>query len=120
MIGRAVSRSGERGSATAEFAVVVPAVVLLIALTVGSLAAAGRQVRLEQAAAQAARLAARGESDARVAGIVTAVAGGTLGGVDRDGDLVCVTTTASAGVPLPLPALTARSCALAGAEFGGE
>ncbi len=102
----------DRGSATAEFAVVVPAVVLLIALTAGSLAAAGRHVRLEQAAAQAARLAARGESDARVAGIVAAVAGGADFSVDRDGDLVCITTTTSAGLPLPLPALRARSCAL--------
>ena len=50
----------EQGSATAEFAVVLPAVVLVIALTIGGLAAAGRQVRLEHGAAQAVRLAARG------------------------------------------------------------
>ncbi|MFT4050928.1 MAG: TadE family type IV pilus minor pilin [Microbacterium sp.] len=106
---------GDRGSATAEFAVVAPAVVLVIALAAGALAASGRQVRLEQGAAQAARLAARGESDARVDGIVAAVADGVVSAVSTEGDLVCVTASAPASVPLlPLPDLTARSCALSG------
>lgn len=105
---------GDRGSVTAEFAVVVPAVVLLIALAVSGLTAAGRQVRLEQGVAQAARLAAREDADGRVAGIVAAVAGGSLEAVSREGDLLCVTATAPVGVPLPLPPLRARSCALAG------
>jgi len=56
-----IRRCDDGGSATAEFAVIVPAVVLLIALTAGSLSAVGRLVRLEQAVAQAARLAARGD-----------------------------------------------------------
>ncbi|WP_454118279.1 TadE family type IV pilus minor pilin [Microbacterium lacticum] len=107
-------RGGDRGSATAEFAVVVPAVVLVIALTAGCLAAAGRQVRLEQGVAQAARLAARGEPSDRVSAIVAAVAGGEIDAVSDDGDLVCVSATAPARVPLPVPPLRARSCALAG------
>ena len=107
-------RGDDRGSATAEFAVVVPAVVLVIALTAGCLAAVGRQVRLEQGAAQAARLAARGESDARVAAVVAAIAGGSVTGRSTTGDLVCVSATAPALVPLPVGALTARSCALSG------
>lgn len=107
----------ERGSVTAEFAIVVPAVVLVLALTAGALAATGRQVRLEQSAAQAARLAARGESGARVAGLVATIAGGAVAAVAREGDLVCVTATAPARVPLlPLPALQARSCALSDAR----
>ncbi|WP_448655823.1 TadE family type IV pilus minor pilin [Microbacterium lacticum] len=107
-------RAGDRGSATAEFAVVVPAVVLVIALTAGGLAAAGRQVRLEQGVAQAARLAARGEPAGRVAEIVAAVAGGAVEAVTDDGDLVCVSATAPTRIPLPLPPLRARSCALSG------
>lgn len=107
-------RGDDRGSATAEFAVVVPAVVLVIALTAGCLAAAGRQVRLEQGAAQAARLAARGEPADRVAGIVAAVAGGAVDGVSDDGDLVCVSASAPTRLPLPVPPLRARSCALSG------
>ncbi len=107
-------RRDDRGSATAEFAVVVPVVVLVIVLTAGSLAAAGRHVRLEQGVAQAARLAARGESAGQIAAIVAAVAGGTVDAVSEEGDLVCVTASAPARVPLPLPPLRARSCALAG------
>lgn len=107
-------RTGDRGSATAEFAVAVPAVVLVIVLTAGSLAAAGRQVRLEQGTAQSARLAARGESDGRVAAVVAAVAGGSVESVSEEGELVCVTATAPMRIALPLPPLRARSCALAG------
>jgi len=107
-------RGDDRGSATAEFAVVVPAVVLVIALTAGCLAAAGRQVRLEQGVAQAARLAARGEPADRVTGIVAAVAGGAVDGVSDDGDLVCVSASAPTRLPLPVPPLRARSCALSG------
>ena len=107
-------RGDDRGSATVEFAVVVPAVVLVIALTAGCLAAAGRQVRLEQGVAQAARLAARGEPADRVAGIVAAVAGGAVDGVSDDGDLVCVSASAPTRLPLPVPPLRARSCALSG------
>ncbi len=105
-------RRDERGSVTAEFAVVVPAVVLVIALTAGTLAAAGRQVRLEQAAAQAARLAARGESADRVGVVVAALAGEATMTIRMEGDLVCVDTSAPAQVPLPLPPLQASSCAL--------
>ena len=111
---RAPVSTDEQGSATAEFAVVVPAVVLVVVLTAGGLAAAGRQVRLEHGVAQAARLAARGESDARVADVVAAVAGGAVDGIVVEGDLVCVSASAPARVPLPLQDLRARSCALSG------
>lgn len=107
-------RGDDRGSAAAEFAVVVPAVLLVVALAAGTLAAAGRQVRLEQAAAQAARLAARGEADARVVDIVSTVAGGAVDAVSAEGDLVCVSVSAPLGLAVPLPDLTARSCALGG------
>lgn len=109
---RAPGPGDEQGSATAEFAVVLPAVILVLALTIGGLAAAGRQVRLEHGAAQASRLAARGESDARVGAIVATIAGGMVDSVSRDGALVCVVASAPVGVPLPLPDLRARACAL--------
>ncbi|BDV31363.1 TadE family type IV pilus minor pilin [Microbacterium terricola] len=98
----------DRGSVVAEFAVALPAVVLVLALGAGALAASGRQVRMQDAAADAARLAARGESDARV----RAAAPGAATVISTEGDLVCVRLTA----PGPLPGLTlsASSCALAG------
>lgn len=108
-----IRRRDDGGSATAEFAVIVPAVVLLIALTAGSLSAVGRLVRLEHAVAQAARLAARGETG-RVAELVAAIADARVEAIAAEGDLVCVTASAVPGVPLPLPELSARSCALEG------
>lgn len=100
----------ERGAVTAEFAVALPAVVLVIAFALTALSAGGRQVQLEHAAAQSARLAARGEDAARVHAVAEAIAGPV--GVERggDGDLVCITVSASARAPLPT--LRARSCAL--------
>jgi Flp pilus assembly pilin Flp len=102
----------ERGSATAEFAVVVPAVVVVIALAVGALGVGAQQVRLEHGAAQAARLAARGEDTSRVRDAVGVLAGDAEASVRADGDFVCVDVTAKARIALPLPKLRASSCAL--------
>lgn len=107
-----------RGSVSAEFAVTVPAVVVVIVLAVSALGVGGRQVRLEQGVAQAARLAARGESAERIASAV-AVVPGSRSAVERTGDTVCVAASAASGTPLPLPDLHARSCALAG-ETGDD
>lgn len=104
----------ERGSVAAEFAVVVPAVVLVVLLAATTLTASGRQVRLEQAAAQGARLAARGESDERVRAAALALVDGVRVSIRADGEFACVDATVSSGVPLPLPPLRATGCALAG------
>ena len=105
-------RWGERGSVTAEFAVALPAVVVVFVLFAGALSASGRQVRLEQGAAQGARLAARGEADARVQDAVSRAVAGATAAIGTDGDLVCVTATAPTGLPLPLGALRATACAV--------
>jgi Flp pilus assembly protein TadG len=99
---------------TAEFAVVVPAVVLVVLLSVGMLLGSALQVRLEQAAAQGARLAARGEDEARVRAGVAALVDGATTAISRDGEIVCVEVSAAAPVPLPLAPLRARGCSLAG------
>jgi len=57
--------------ATAEFAVMLPAVVLVLALSLGSLGLAWDQIRCVDAARAGARAAARGDSD----GAVTLAAG---------------------------------------------
>jgi hypothetical protein len=87
--------------------------VLIVMLCVASLAGAGKQVRLEQAAAQAARFAARGEPSARVHDVAARILAGVHISVHPDGDIVCVEARATSGAPL-LPALRTTACAAAG------
>jgi len=105
-------RGDERGAVSAEFAVALPAVVVVVALCLGAVGAVGRQVRLEQAVAQAARLVARGDAESRARDLVRTIAGADDIGIRAEGDLVCVTARFSP--PPPLPSLRAESCALAG------
>lgn len=102
----------DRGSVVAEFAVALPAVILVLLLGVGALGASARQVRLQDAAADAARLIARGDSQARAIAVVASVGAGSRATVSSREDLVCVTATAPASIPGIT--LTATSCALAG------
>ncbi|NYF17588.1 Flp pilus assembly protein TadG [Microbacterium sp. AK009] len=104
---------GDRGSVAAEFAVALPAVIVVVLFSVAALTASAQQVRLQDAAADAARLAARGEPTGRVEGAVTAAVDGARSTVSREGDLVCVSATAAAHPAVPLT-LSARSCGLAG------
>lgn len=104
----------DRGSVTAEFALVAPAAVLVVLLAVATLGASARQVRLEQAAASAARLAARGEDEGTVRATVERLVPGATTAIRSEGDVVCVEAQAPSAVPLPLPAIRASSCALAG------
>ncbi|MFD6815354.1 TadE family type IV pilus minor pilin [Microbacterium sp. NPDC060132] len=106
---------GERGAVAAELALALPAVVLVLLLGVGALAASSRQVALQDATADAARLLGRGEGDAAAAAVVRRAlpdARVTFGAVD---DLVCATTTLDLTVgPLMRLPLRAASCALDG------
>lgn len=102
----------ERGSVTAEVAVVTPAVVLIVLFAVSALSAGGQQIRLEHAAAQSARYLARGEDPAHVSDVARRIAGDVNIDAGDDGDLACVTLTAAP--PPPFPLLSARSCALSG------
>ena len=101
----------DRGSVVAEFAVVLPAIVLVLLVALGMLFAGGRQVRLQDAAADAARLAARGESDELVRSAITAAVPGATSSIGARGDLVCVTAAAPGILGFEL---SVASCALAG------
>lgn len=83
--------------ATAEFAVAMPAVVLVLAVSLSALAAGLDQIRCVDAARAAARLLARGETDgaARRAGEALAPGGSELV-VSADATLVRVRVTAPA------------------------
>lgn len=103
---------GDRGSVVAEFAVAFPAIALVVLFGVGALTAGSKHVRLQDAAADAARMVARGEHAETTAQVVAAAVPGAAAAVDQRGDLVCVTATAPSGIIAVT--LSARSCALAG------
>lgn len=101
----------DRGSVVAEFAVAMPAVLLVLVVAVGALAASARQVRLQDAVADAARLSARGEPEPRVREAVAAAVAEASVDISPRGDLVCVTASAPALLGLRV---SAAGCALAG------
>ncbi|MET0975043.1 MAG: TadE family type IV pilus minor pilin [Leifsonia sp.] len=108
-------RWGERGSVTAEFAVAFPAVALTLAACLGGVQVVGLQVRLTDAAADAARSAARGDEAAAGARAAAAVPGAGVV-LQRDGDLVCALARAPAAQVGVLSAImvSARACAIDG------
>ena len=97
---------GDRGSVTAEFAAVIPAVLLVLACCLAGLQLAGQQLRLQDAAAVTARALARGDSAPAYPGatVTTRV----------DEQLLCARLGAASGAPLIPLQLTAESCALKG------
>lgn len=108
----------DRGSVTAEFAVLLPVVALLLGVVVALAACASAQLRCADAARVAARVAAIGESDAAVASAARRVAGaGARAAVVRDDAWVVVTVETTVGPTLPLVAgLTVRGTATAWVE----
>ena len=83
-----------RGAVTAEFAVALPAVLLLLALLLAGSAAGVTQLRLEEAARAGARALARGEDAAAVDVIVRRLAGASAASaVASDGGWLSVTVS---------------------------
>ena len=96
---------GDAGMATAEFAVVLPAIVLALLLGLGAVSAMAMRMRCADAAAVAARLAARGESAAAViAAARRAAPSGAAVQLSGTAGVVRVTVRATAHV-LPIPHL---------------
>ncbi|TAL45110.1 MAG: hypothetical protein EPN91_03010 [Salinibacterium sp.] len=102
----------ERGSVTAEFAVALPAVVIVLAGCLSAMQIAGLQLRLQDAAASAARSVARGEGEGVAATRASRMVAGASLSERAAGDLDCVTLRAPSA--LPGLNLTASSCALSG------
>lgn len=110
---RGVSRHRDDGSVAAEFAVTLPAVLLVVALGVGALAAGVQAVRLHDAASDAARLIARDDATVRAHEVASDV-GASLT-IERTGDMVCANLTRRVGAPSALSVeMSARACALDG------
>ncbi len=99
---------------TAELAVAVPAVLLVLAACLGGLRVGTERLRVVDAAAQSARLAALGESP----GPPAIAVGAALVGRRRNGETVCVALRKDVvllGLPVPVEA---TGCALAGVQPG--
>lgn len=73
--GQYASKTGARGSVTAELAVVLPAMTALLAMLLLSVSVGMLQLRLEEGARAGARALARGDSTAVVVDLVARLAG---------------------------------------------
>lgn len=104
----------DRGMATAELAVALPAVALVIVGGMTAVSMLTAQLRCVDAAREGARAAARGESQAFVRSVVSATgpdgAGFSLGGDDRT---VTVTVSAESRAGGVLPSIRVSSTAAA-------
>lgn len=118
--GRVFRGETERGAVTAEFAVALPAVVLLLAFLLAGGAAGITQLRLEEAVRAGARASARGETTGSVEGIVKRLAGdGVSATLTDDGEWLTVTASSPvAGALGPLVPWTLKASASARAEAG--
>ncbi len=107
----------DTGSVTAEFATVIPAVMLVLACCLGAVQVVGQQVRLTDAAADAARALARGDGADRAADLARQSVGGASLTTEQRGEFVCARLSVpSAFGPFAAFGLTVKagSCALAG------
>jgi Flp pilus assembly protein TadG len=105
------SRRGDRGTVTAEFAAVIPAVVVVLALCLGAVQLSGQHVRLTYAAAQAARSLARGDGPDRATALARQAVSGASVAVEHRGELVCARLSVRGSLGFTL---TAGSCSLGG------
>lgn len=110
-LGRAV-RESDRGSVTAEFAVALPALLIVLLLAIGAIMLATQRLSLSSAAAQMARLEARGDdaSAAAVLGGLNVRGGVTVQRFAR-GPLHCVTLTSTPlGASLSAISVSGQGC----------
>lgn len=112
----------DRGSVTAEFAIGLPSVLVVLGavLAVGSLTVG--QLQVVNGAVAAARGLARGESPSTVEQVACQQAGrGCVVVLTREGALVSVTVSRRVSLAVPgQPTLTLRWRSVARAELGSE
>lgn len=105
------------GAVTVEAAIALAALVCAVALCVGALLAASTQVRCVDAAREAARLAARGDTARAVAAAQAVAPAGAKVEIRGEGDRVVASVAAA--TPL-LPGLRLRAETVAVTEPGVE
>jgi hypothetical protein len=108
------ARQADRGSVTAELAVGLPVVVLVLAACLGGLGLATSQLRATDVAADAARLLGRGETAEVAQRLVERAAPGAELIVSRPAGLVCVRVIVERRLLAVPMRLEGASCALDG------
>lgn len=104
-------RNDERGTVSAEFAVALPAVLVVLALVIGGVVLASHKIVLTSAAADIVRLESRGDSAIAQQRIAELGSGVTVQR-ERRGPLLCLTLRASpAQGPLSRLGVGASACA---------
>ena len=110
----------DAGYVTAETAMVLPVLALLLAVALWSIAVAAAQLRCIDAARDGARALARGESDAVATEVARAAApAGAQVEVRQDGDRVVVVVSARVGFgsgplsAIPAPTVSATAATVA-------
>jgi Flp pilus assembly protein TadG len=111
---------GEAGMVTAETAVVLPVLLLVLAGAVAAVTVVGAQLRVVDAAREGARAGARGEPDSAVSRIVGELSpDGAVARVGGDAAEVRVTVTVRVAPLGPLPLeVTLSAAAVAAREPG--
>lgn len=109
-----VDKRDDRGAVTAEVAVALPAVVLVLAACLGGLGLSTAHLRAQDAAADVARLLGRGESTAVAQQHLSGAAPGARLAISRPAGLVCASVRVEQRVLLFPVELTASACALDG------
>ncbi|MCU1524607.1 MAG: hypothetical protein JWO18_1501 [Microbacteriaceae bacterium] len=92
----------------------MPAVILVLACCLAGLQLAAQHLRLQDAAAGAARSVARGESLATAAQLATRLVPGARLSSETRGPVVCVTASVPGSILGGVITVTASSCAPAG------
>lgn len=109
-----MARHRDRGAVTAEVAVSIPAVVLVLTVSLGGLSLATTQLRAQDAAADAARLLGRGETELVAQQHVARLVTGARLAVSRSSSLVCVRVEVEQLILAVPIAVAGTSCALEG------
>ncbi len=104
----------DRGSVTAEIAVALPAVIVVLAACLGGLGLASAQLRAQDAAADAARLLGRGEPLAAAEQLVARSVAGAALVISRPSGLVCASVVVEQRLLLVPLRVAGSSCALDG------
>jgi hypothetical protein len=113
--------TAERGSATVEIAVALPALVLIVAIALWGVSVAAAHVACVDAARAGARAAARGEPPPAVrAAVLRGAPSGARVTTRRDGEFTRVDVTVELRPPAlsGLPAIVVREHAVAATEPG--